>query len=162
MAKQRIVDTRFWDDSYIVSLKPIEKLVFLYLLTNPLTNIAGVYELSSQRAAFDIGLQIQKIEACFRRFEQDGKIMSTCDRVGIKNFLKYQSSRSPKIYQGILTELRKAPQALLEQMDINYKKLEEGIVMMGTVVLKTPPASHGDTKKLQKELEDIAIEWRVR
>ena len=41
--KHRYIKTKFWDDSYIIELNPHEKLLFLYLITNPLTNIAGVY-----------------------------------------------------------------------------------------------------------------------
>ncbi len=55
LAKQRIVNTKFWDDSYITRLTPTEKLLFLYLITNPLTNISGVYELPLKRVAFDTG-----------------------------------------------------------------------------------------------------------
>ena len=44
MSKQRSVDTCFWDDRYITQLDPSEKLLFLYLLTNTLTNICGVYQ----------------------------------------------------------------------------------------------------------------------
>ena len=35
MAKQRYINTKFWRDSYIEDLDPIEKLLFLYLLSNP-------------------------------------------------------------------------------------------------------------------------------
>ena len=42
--KQRYVNTRFWNDTYVSSLDPIEKLLFIYLLTNEHTNISGVYE----------------------------------------------------------------------------------------------------------------------
>ncbi len=46
MAKYRVVNTRFWDDAYVAELSPNEKLIFLYLLTNALTTIGGIYELS--------------------------------------------------------------------------------------------------------------------
>ena len=75
MAKQRIVNTKFWDDSYIGGLTPLEKLVFLYLITNPLTNISGVYELPLKRAAFDVGEKVEAIETIFKIFEADGKLL---------------------------------------------------------------------------------------
>ena len=70
VAKQRIVNTKFWDDSYIARLTPTEKLLFLYLITNPLTNIAGVYELPVKRVAFDIGIPAEKHKAIFEAFTQ--------------------------------------------------------------------------------------------
>jgi len=42
VGKQRIVNTKFRGDSFSTSLAPTEKLLFLYLLTNPLTNLSGV------------------------------------------------------------------------------------------------------------------------
>ena len=50
MAKFRYVNTRFWDDSYVAELSPLEKLAFLYLLTNSLTTIAGVTRRTSSAA----------------------------------------------------------------------------------------------------------------
>jgi len=38
--KKRYISTKFWDDEFIVNLDPIEKLLFMYFLTNPLTNVA--------------------------------------------------------------------------------------------------------------------------
>ena len=122
MAKQRIVNTKFWDDSYILNLKPIEKLVFLYLLTNPLTNISGVYELPLERVAFDTGILREKIEAIFQRFEQDRKIVRLKGWVGIVNFIKHQTL-NPKVKQGIVSELKRAPKELADSLSIDYQTL---------------------------------------
>ena len=73
MAKERYINTKFWDDSYIVKLDPIEKLLFIYLLTNPLTNICGIYEVSLRRIAFDTGIEEEVILTLLRRFEEKRK-----------------------------------------------------------------------------------------
>ena len=85
VAKQRIVNTKFWDDSYIARLNPTEKLLFLYLITNPLTNIAGVYELPLRRVAFDTGITLEEVETILKRFEQDGKLVVADGWIGIAN-----------------------------------------------------------------------------
>ena len=41
--KQRYINTKFWDDNYVIQLDPSEKLMFIYFITNPLTNICGIY-----------------------------------------------------------------------------------------------------------------------
>ena len=56
MAKERIVNTRFWSDTYISNLDPIEKLLFLYLITNQYTEISGLYELPLKYMAVDTGI----------------------------------------------------------------------------------------------------------
>ena len=42
---KRYISTTFWDDEWVQSLDFTEKGLYLYLLTNSLTNIAGVYKL---------------------------------------------------------------------------------------------------------------------
>lgn len=122
MAKQRIVNTKFWDDSYITRLTPTEKLLFLYLLTNPLTNISGVYELPLKRVAFDTGIPSDKAEAIFKKLERDGKLVSGDGWIGIVNFIKHQSMNS-KIKQGILIELKRAPREITDRLSIDYQRL---------------------------------------
>lgn len=125
MAKQRIVNTRFWDDSYIARLDPCAKLVFLYLLTNPLTTIAGVYELSLKRAAFDTGLAPKEIGAVLSQLETDKKIVRQDDWVGIVNFIKHQSL-NPKVRQGIIAELERVPRELIERLPVSVAAMRTG------------------------------------
>lgn len=122
MAKHRIVNTRFWDDSYIARLSPNEKLLFLYLLTSPLTTIAGVYELPLKRVAFDTGICSKEISAMFSKLESDGKLVRQDDWVGIVNFIKHQSL-NPKVRQGIVAEMERAPRALVERLPVNHATL---------------------------------------
>lgn len=125
MAKHRIVNTRFWDDAYITRLNPNEKLLFLYLLTNPLTTIAGVYELSLKRAAFDTGLPLKEISVVLSRLESDLKIVRQDDWIGIVNFVKHQSL-NPKVRQGIIAELERVPRELIERLPVSVGALRIG------------------------------------
>jgi hypothetical protein len=113
MAKQRIVNTRFWDDAYIARLNPTEKLLFLYLLTSPLTTIAGIYELPVKRVAFDTGLPVKEITQGFSKLERDGKILRQEDWVAIVNFVRHQTL-NPKVRQGIVLELNRSPMELVK------------------------------------------------
>ena len=122
MAKQRIINTRFWDDSYIVSLTPNEKLLFLYLLTNPLTNIAGVYELPLRRVAFDIASSERETRTTLQKFQHDGKVVMADGWIGIVNFIRYQTL-NPKVKLGIVSELKKAPKSLVDSLSIDYQAL---------------------------------------
>ena len=45
MGKRQYVDSNFWDISdYVETLRPLEKLLYLYCLTNPAANISGIYQ----------------------------------------------------------------------------------------------------------------------
>ena len=122
VAKQRIINTKFWDDSYIAGLTPLEKLVFLYLISNPLTNISGVYELPLKRAAFDVGLPHEEIDGIFRKFESEGKIARGGGWIGVTNFVKHQTL-NPKIKIGILHELKRAPKEVVDRLSIDFDSL---------------------------------------
>lgn len=117
MAKYRVVNTRFWDDAYVAELTPNEKLAFLYLLTNALTTIGGVYELSLKRAAFDVGLPIRDLRSTFEKLEADRKIVRKQDWIGIVNFVKHQSL-NPKVRRGIDIEHAKAPRELVLRLNL--------------------------------------------
>ena len=117
MAKYRVVNTRFWDDTYVAELNPNEKLAFLYLLTNALTTIGGVYEISLKRAAFDVGLPIRDLRATFEKFEADRKIVRKDEWIGIVNFVKHQVL-NPKVRRGIEIEHAKAPHDLVRRLNL--------------------------------------------
>ena len=70
---KRYVSTSFWDDEWVQTLTFTEKGLYLYLLTNPLTNIAGVYKLSPRRIVFDTGLEEAEVAKIMEKFETAGK-----------------------------------------------------------------------------------------
>lgn len=118
MAKQRYIDTKFWDDGYIVKLDTTEKLLFLYCLTNPLTNISGIYEIALKRIAFDTGIDSDSVLTILKRFERDKKIFYIEEWMIICNFPKFQDiENSPKIKRGIEISLSKLPQKIRYTMD---------------------------------------------
>lgn len=111
MSKQRYIDTHFWDDGYVLELDPTEKLVYLYLLTNPLTNICGIYEISATRIAFDTGIERGLVIKILARFQKGSRLRYSKGYVAIKKFIKHQAKNS-KIKKGIELLLEKAPKDL--------------------------------------------------
>jgi hypothetical protein len=91
MAKNRYVNTAIWDDQWFSSLDALEQHLFLYFLTNPLTNIHGVYEIPLRRMGFDTGMDTEKLKKIIARFEDDKKVYYERGWVIIKNFVKHQS-----------------------------------------------------------------------
>ena len=114
MAKERIINTKFWDDNYIVTLDPIEKLMYLYFLTNPLTNISGIYEIPLKTMGFDTGIDPDMVKRVLMRFERDGKVFYRSGWIGIVNFIKNQHIESESVKIGIMRELNLAPEEIKE------------------------------------------------
>lgn len=114
MSKNRYINTKFWDDTYVMELDPVEKLLFLYFLTNPLTNISGMYEISLRRTAFDTGIDSDMISKILERFEKDNKILYRENWICITNFIKNQSL-NPSVIAGIEREVKLVPSKIRKQ-----------------------------------------------
>lgn len=88
--KYRYVSTAFWDDGWIQTLDPSEKLLYLYLLTNPLTNIAGIYKITIRRMCFDTGFNADTVTHILKKFETAKKVFTFDDWVILPNWPKHQ------------------------------------------------------------------------
>lgn len=110
MAKQRMINTKIWEDAWFNNLDPIEKLFFIYLLTNPMTNILGAYELSKGTMGRATGLESKVVDEILNRFEKAEKVHYRDGWIIIANFVKHQNYRSPKIVAGLHAEAENIPQ----------------------------------------------------
>lgn len=126
MAKSRIINTRFWDDPYIVDLNHLEKLVFLYSLSNPLTEISGVYEIPMRRIVYDTGIDKEMLLKIFDRFAKDKKIYYIDGWIYLKNFSKHQH-QNPSVIRGAERALSLVPDHIIKKIqgiDSTIKKKE--------------------------------------
>jgi len=112
MAKQRYIDTKFWSDNYIVELDPLERYLFIYLLTNEHTNICGIYELPLRVMAFESGIDKEMLPKMLARFKD--KIEFIDGWVCIKNFMKHQSTSSRTVQAGIEEQLQSVPAKVID------------------------------------------------
>lgn len=98
--KRRYINTKFWNDGYVSDLDPIEKLLFMYFLTNEHTNISGVYEVPLKVVAMETGIDKSMIEKILPRLSK--KVGYVGGMVVVKNFLKHQETKSEQTIKGIL------------------------------------------------------------
>lgn len=112
--KNRYIDTSFWDDEWITELDPSEKLLYIYLLTNPLTNISGIYKLTRRRICFDTGFNETTVNCIFQKFETAKKVFRCGEYVILKSWCKHQAwERSGNVKQGIINCLEEVPTDVL-------------------------------------------------
>ena len=117
MGKNRMVDTKFWEDNYISDLTSNQKYLFLYFLTCPSSNIAGIYEITIKKISFETGLPKGEIEDILKQFSDDKKIYYFDGWVYLKNFEKYQVERgSSKIIIGVDNIKKKLPNKIKEKI----------------------------------------------
>jgi hypothetical protein len=102
MSKSRVVKDEIWDDDWFYELDPTEKLVWLFLLTNPRGNIAGIYKLNQKWAAQSVGLDFDVFKTILQRFVRDGKIIYEDNWVALVNFHRHVAYRNASVAQGIV------------------------------------------------------------
>ena len=132
MAKQRYINDSFWTDPYIEKLSPDYKLIFLYLLTNPLSNISGVYEIRLKRIAYETGYDIEAVENIINKFVTDKKVIQAKDWIILVNHIKYQSL-GDLTAKGINREIQDAPQeiqSLFEEKTLTNSKGDEYSILV--------------------------------
>lgn len=113
MSKQRMINTDFWSDSWVVdSLNPLDRYLFVYLFTNSHTTIAGVYELSLRVMSFETGITANDLATMLTRLQP--KVKYVDGWVVLRNGIKNQNYHSPKIKTGIDMALQKCPPELIE------------------------------------------------
>ena len=124
MATKRQLETRFWKDTYIKSLKSNEKYLFVYILTNSFTNIAWVYEIWIDEIMLDTKMLERQIRDIFKKFEEDGKIIYKKNWLFIRNFIKYQS-KNPSIILWMQKELDMIPKWFKHELNIQLPEFKD-------------------------------------
>lgn len=111
-----MINTRFWLDDYTSNLDPIEKLLFLYFLTNTSTEICGVYEIPLKIVAVETGIDKEMVEKILGRFKKDKKIFYVDGWVYINNFTKHQA-KNPSVELGIKRCFEEVPDSVVQAVN---------------------------------------------
>jgi hypothetical protein len=163
MSKKRYFDTKFWSDGYIEGLDPIEKLLFLYLLTNERTNVAGVYELPRKIMSVETGIEISMLDNILARFEAEGKIVTFEKWMRLINSDKYQNLDNRNIRVGIENVLSKVPMAVqqglnmtLEESSMSHTRLSNNLDLDLDSDLDLNKAKKSPMEKAQKPVDEVA------
>ncbi len=133
MSKFRSVNTKFWDDSYISELDPSEKLLYLYFITNPLTDLSGIYEIPLKRISYDTGFNSDMVKKILERFTKDGKVFYFDGWLVLKNFIRNQTL-NPSILKGIERSLKNVPQSVWLKIQENAELGTAWVQTVGTLV----------------------------
>ncbi len=101
MAKFRMVHTAFWDDSKVnEKMTPEDRYFFLYLLTNGSTTEVGIYQITKEQMACEMGYSIESIHSLVQRFTDHYKLIKyseqTCE-MAIRNWGRYHFNEGGKL-----------------------------------------------------------------
>lgn len=91
MAKVRPIQTKFWTDTFISDLDPIERYLYLYLFTNRHTDLCGIYELPMDNIVSETKLDEKTIRKILNGKLKTKVYYMMNGWVCVKNYVKYQS-----------------------------------------------------------------------
>ena len=107
MAVYRKVHLSFWTDPKVDDeFTPEDKYFYLYLLTNPHTNICGCYELGEKQCSRETGYNTETISRLIGRFQNVHDVIrydSTTKEVLILNWYKYNWTKSEDLLKNVRT-----------------------------------------------------------
>ena len=100
MAIYRTVSMSFWTDSKVIDdFTPEDKYFYLYLFTNPHTNLAGCYEISIKQIASETGYSRETVDNLIKRLETVHDVLrysSKTKEILLLNWHKYNWTSSEK------------------------------------------------------------------
>lgn len=158
----RSINTKFWDDPWVTELTSEEKLIWLYLLTNPLTNLIGIYEISLKKIQFDCALEsFERVSKALERFQSDKKAFYFHNFIILVNFYKNQSFNSNMII-GARNEFAKLPNELKQYVLSNglkgFETLSKGLGILPKKEKENENENEINTHTLAQDLKFEILE----
>lgn len=114
MAKERRLNTKLWSDSWVRTINPLDRYLFIYLLTNEHTDLCGIYELPLDTLAHETGIKENDLQSSYFP-KLKPKVYYYESWVIIPNFVKHQNIENEKIIAGIKRSLALIPKKILDK-----------------------------------------------
>lgn len=109
MALYRNIQITFWTDPKVADeFSPEDKFFYLYLFTNPHTNLCGCYEISKKQVSWETGYSLETIELLLERFEKIHKVISfsaETKELLLINWHKYNWTKSADFRKALSREI---------------------------------------------------------
>ena len=131
MALYRHVYLKFWKDDKIMELFSVEeKLLFLFLLTNPNTTQIGVYKILPKEIAFMTGFEEEEVSIMLELFEKEYKLIKynkLTHEIAIVHWARYNLNKAggKPMMDCISSELSRVEDVSLLQVILDHIKNEK-------------------------------------
>ena len=170
MALYRNVQMTFWTDSKVVDdFTPEDRYFYLYLITNPHTNLAGCYEVSTRQMANETGYSKETIERLIARFiSVHGVIKYSSDtkEVLLFNWHRYSWTKSDRFRVALIKDINTVKDSAFKEylmqlydgadtVSIPYSYGMDTTVTVTDTVTDTVSVSDTDSDKENKNTKNI-------
>lgn len=110
MALYRTISMSFWTDAKVVDdFTPEDRYFYLYLFTNPHTNLCGCYEVSLSQISVEVGYNKDSVLRLIERFERVHDVIRYSRKTKemiLLNWHKYHWTSSEKFRKPLEKEIR--------------------------------------------------------
>jgi len=159
-----MIKDEMWSDEWFYELDPSEKLMWVFLLTNPRNNIAGIYKVNNKWIGNHTGFEKNVVELILERFIRDKKIKIQDNWIIIINHYKHQST-NPKVETGILRIISELPLEIRDLIDYDSLYIAYPTLLNSTLLNSTQPKGEKTpTKKSEinfiKLVEDCLLDFK--
>ena len=130
MALYRHVYLKFWKDDKVMELFSVEeKLLFLFLLTNPNTTQIGVYKILPKEIAFMTGFEEEEVSIMLELFEKEYKLIKynkLTHEIAIVHWARYNLNKAggKPMMDCISSELSRVEDVSLLQVILDHIRNE--------------------------------------
>ena len=157
MALYRHVYLKFWKDDKVMELFSVEeKLLFLFLLTNPNTRQIGVYKILPKEIAFMTGFEEEEVSIMLELFEKEYKLIKynkLTHEIAIVHWARYNLNKAggKPMMDCISSELSRVEDVSLLQVILDHIKNEKIKQLYINVINR----EKGESSKIKDEGEVI-------
>ena len=105
------IASKFWQDEKVKELSDDARVLYLYILTSPHSNMIGYYILPKPYVAYDLNWSMERLEKPFAELLRMGliKYCEQSDIVLVPNFLKYNTIQNSNQAKGAVNRLSMLP-----------------------------------------------------
>jgi hypothetical protein len=114
--RNHLVNDRFWNDSFVEELNSEQKLLFLYLLTCPVNNYLGIFEIGISTISFQTSIPKDNIKKYIEFLSKNKKIFYKDGWICINNFNKY-NKLNPITQKNVDEQLKIIPKNILSYFE---------------------------------------------
>lgn len=176
MANYRNISISFWTDSKVDDdFTPEDKYFYLYLLTNPHTNICGCYEISMKQMESETGYNTDTIKRLLQRMENQHKVILYSHKtkeVLILNWCKYNWTDSAKVKNAVgkvanHIKSEKFKRYVIDTLSIGYPYRIDTLSIPYTYPMDTSVSDTGTDTVSESDTESVSVsvsetEYRYR
>lgn len=157
MAIYRTVQLTFWTDPNVLDdFTPEDKYFYLYLLTNPQTNLCGCYQISYLNTTQQLGYSRDTVDRLLDRFENFHQLIKFCKstkEVFILNWHKYNWTSSSKFVSALIKNIEEVKSKEF------HKELEKLVSELTLDTVSIPYRTRIDTSVTDIYIDNSNLEF---